>query len=97
MEATSEQKQQNIDQLLDEKLKPLIEEATTKALGITVHELTEDITESSMTIGELGERRLRRDSREIRLRKQIGLLEGRLKRCALFNERLKIASATNSA
>ncbi|MBI5002033.1 hypothetical protein HZC31_01460 [Candidatus Woesearchaeota archaeon] len=44
MNETQDQKQQNIDQLLDEKLKPLIQEATTKALGITVSELTEDIT-----------------------------------------------------
>src|SRR3989338_1797183 len=44
MDETQEQKQQNIDQLLDEKLKPLVQEATTKALGITVNELTEDIT-----------------------------------------------------
>lgn len=39
-----QEKEENIDQLLDEKLKPIVSEATTKALGITVHELTEDIT-----------------------------------------------------
>lgn len=44
MKTTKEQEQQNIDRLLDEKLKPLVQEATTKALGITVNELTEDIT-----------------------------------------------------
>lgn len=37
-------KEENIDQLLDDKLKPLIKQATTKALGITVDELTKDIT-----------------------------------------------------
>jgi len=36
--------EENIDELLDEKIKPLIKEATTKLLGVTVDELTEDIT-----------------------------------------------------
>lgn len=35
---------QNIDQLLEEKIKPLITEATAKFLGVTVKELTEDIS-----------------------------------------------------
>ena len=36
--------EQNIDILLEEKVKPIIKEATAKALGITVDKLTEDIT-----------------------------------------------------
>lgn len=36
--------EQNIDLLLEEKVKPIIKEATAKALGITVDKLTEDIT-----------------------------------------------------
>ncbi len=36
--------EEHIDEILDEKIKPLIKEATTKLLGISVDELTEDIT-----------------------------------------------------
>ncbi len=40
-----EQEKENIDMLLEEKLKPLIHDATTKALGISVPKLTEDISQ----------------------------------------------------
>ena len=36
--------EKNIDLLLEEKVKPIIKEATAKALGITVDKLTDDIT-----------------------------------------------------
>ena len=44
MDDNDETTEQNIDLLLEEKVKPIIKEATAKALGITVDKLTEDIT-----------------------------------------------------
>lgn len=41
---TMEIQENHIDELLDEKIKPLIKEATTKLLGISVDALTDDIT-----------------------------------------------------
>lgn len=39
-----ENSEEHIDEFLDEKIKPLIKEATTKLLGVSVDTLTDDIT-----------------------------------------------------
>ncbi|MBI5072708.1 hypothetical protein HZA99_02730 [Candidatus Woesearchaeota archaeon] len=44
MEEENKKNEQNIDLLLEEKLKPIIQQATSKVLGMAVPKLTEDIS-----------------------------------------------------